>query len=344
MSTPGFTEVWQDQEIRFDVPISQLDCRKGEYMIDSINSVEDTKGGSGERGSLIITNLRILWVCHKSSRTNLSIGLNCTLSISIRVAKSKLRGSTQALCILTKFQTSRFEFIFTSLVRNSPRMFTTVQTVLRAYETTKLYRELKLRGSIVKDMQLILLPHEQIYNQVSGAWNLSSDQGNLGSFFITNVRVVWVANMAQNFNVSLPYMQIKSIRIRESKFGQALVLDTTQRSGGYILGFRLDPPDMLSFVYKELTSLHSIYAINPNFGVDYLEEEKPAILEKRRVPKIDDDVEISETETRNTDAFAAYYVEQKKAGEREIVFDASLGLAIESLPAGITMNSLWSVV
>jgi hypothetical protein len=52
------------------------------------------------------------------------------------------------------------------------------------------------------------LPHEQVYNRVGGVWNLSSDQGNLGSFFITNVRVVWFATLAENFNVSIPYLQM----------------------------------------------------------------------------------------------------------------------------------------
>jgi Bardet-Biedl syndrome 5 protein len=41
-------------------------------------------------------------------------------------------------------------------------------------------------------------------------WNLSSDQGNLGTFFITNIRLAWHANLAQNFNVSIPYMQVVS--------------------------------------------------------------------------------------------------------------------------------------
>lgn len=44
--------------------------------------------------------------------------------------------------------------------------------------------------------------------QIEGVWNLSSDQGNLGAFFLTNVRLVWHANLAQNFNVSIPYMQM----------------------------------------------------------------------------------------------------------------------------------------
>lgn len=89
---------------------------------------------------------------------------------------------------MTKFNNSRFEFIFTSLVKNSPRLFTTVQAVYRSYETTKLYRDLKLRGAIIKEKQLIMLPEEDVINKVEGVWNLSSDQGNLGTFFVTNVR------------------------------------------------------------------------------------------------------------------------------------------------------------
>ena len=71
---------------------------------------------------------------------------------------------------------------------------------------------------------------------MNGVWNLSSEQGNLGTFFVTNVRVVWHANLVETFNVSIPYMQIVSIRVRNSKFGQALVVETHPDSGGYMLG------------------------------------------------------------------------------------------------------------
>ena len=49
--------VWEDRELRFDTLLQHLKPRKGEFEIDSINSVEDTKGNNGERGFLIITNL-----------------------------------------------------------------------------------------------------------------------------------------------------------------------------------------------------------------------------------------------------------------------------------------------
>lgn len=35
--------VWQDREIRFDVAVPLLELRRGEFQIDSMDSVEDTK-------------------------------------------------------------------------------------------------------------------------------------------------------------------------------------------------------------------------------------------------------------------------------------------------------------
>jgi hypothetical protein len=35
------------------------------------------------------------------------------------------------------------------------------------------------------------------------------------------------------------------VRVRESRFGLALVIETTPRSGSYVLGFRLDPAEAL---------------------------------------------------------------------------------------------------
>lgn len=98
----------------------------------------------------------------------------------------------------------------------------------------------------------LTLNSQEIFSKVPGVWNLSSEQGNLGCFFLTNVRIVWHANLAANFNVSLPYIQIKSLRLRDSKFGRALVLETYAKAGGYILGFRVDPQVVFfsSFLFR----------------------------------------------------------------------------------------------
>ena len=125
--------VWQDREIRFDCGPQDIRSRKGEIQIDAINSIEDTKGNNGEKGSLIITNLRLIWVSKKNPRINLSIGYNCVTNINVKNANSRLRGGqSQALYVLTKFANSKFEFIFTNFVKNaSPRLFATVQTVFK---------------------------------------------------------------------------------------------------------------------------------------------------------------------------------------------------------------------
>jgi Bardet-Biedl syndrome 5 protein len=70
-------ECWQDREIRFDLPLELLKPRRGETEIDSINSVEDTKGNNGLKGHFSVTNLRLIWLCHDDPRTNLSIGWAC---------------------------------------------------------------------------------------------------------------------------------------------------------------------------------------------------------------------------------------------------------------------------
>ena len=158
--------LWEDKELRFDLPRYLLTFAKGEFLIDSINSVEDTKGNNGEQGSLSITNLRILWISHKNTTVNLSIGLKTINQLSIRKASSKQRGSVQALFLTAKMGRSKFEFIFTSLVANSPRLFTTVRAVYRSYESSPLYREVKLRGSLFKRDKLQLLPDEETYETV----------------------------------------------------------------------------------------------------------------------------------------------------------------------------------
>ncbi|XP_057293907.1 Bardet-Biedl syndrome 5 protein homolog [Hydractinia symbiolongicarpus] len=335
--------LWEDRDVRFDITSQQMKMRPGEVLIDHLESVEDTKGNNGDRGKMMVTNLRIIWHSQAMPRVNLSIGYNCVLNFNVKTAVSKLRGQTEALYALTKCNNTRFEFIFTSLIPGSPRLFSTILSVFRAYETSKMYRELKLRGALVYEKQLRLLPLEQIYEKVTGVWNLSSDQGNLGMFYITNVRLVWHANMNESFNVSIPYLQMKSIRISDSKFGLALVLETSQQSGGYVLGFRLDPVEKLQETVKEIQNLYKVYSSWPIFGIEFDKESKPEALEELTIDPVEDDIEITDDEV-TSDAFAAYFADSHQDGDREPVFCAKLGLAVEKLRDGMTLESLWEVM
>ncbi|XP_030310255.1 Bardet-Biedl syndrome 5 protein isoform X3 [Calypte anna] len=261
------------------------------------------------RQRLLVTNLRIIWRSLSLPRVNLSVGYNCIINITTRTANSKLRGQTEALYILTKCNNTRFEFIFTNVVPGSPRLFTSVIAVHRAYETSKMYRDLKLRSALIQNKQLRLLPQEKIYSKINGIWNLSSDQ--------------------------------RSIKIRDSKFGLALVIESSQQSGGYVLGFKIEPVEKLQEAVKEINSLHRVYSSNPIFGVDYEMEEKPQALEDLTVEQVQDDVEI---ESEQTDAFVAYFADENKQHDGEPVFSEELGLAIEKLKDGFTLQGLWEVV
>lgn len=318
--------------------------RPGEVLIDKLDSIEDTKGNSGDRGRLLVTNLRIMWHSQSMPRVSLSVGYSCVLNITTKTVNSKLRGLTEALYLLTKCNHTRFEFIFTNLVPGNPRLFTSVIGVYKAYNSSKMYRELKLRGAILDNKNLKLLPLEEIVSTVNGVWNLSSDQGNLGTMIITNIRVVWFANMNDLFNISIPYVQIATVRLRESKFGMALVIESSELSGGYILGFRIDPLEKLQEIQKEISSLHKLYSAVPIFGVQYVtQEELPKEEEVIPVDTMDDMNEIDETNSETNDAFAAYLAEGPQR-DREVVFCRELGVAIEKIKPGFTLESLWSVL
>lgn len=131
--------------------------------------------------------------------------------MTTKTVLSKLRGTTQALYIFTSSNNSRFEFIFTNMSLEQGRQFSLIFDVYRLYQQSFLYRELKLRTSILQSKQLKVLSQEQVYSTISGIWNLSSDQGNLGTFVVTNIRLVWYADVNDAFNISLPYMQIRSV-------------------------------------------------------------------------------------------------------------------------------------
>ena len=122
-------------------------------------------------------------------------------------------------------------------------------------------------------------------------------------FYITNIRVVWFSQLSENFNVSLPWVQLKTVKIRESKYGTALVLETSEFSGGYVLGFRIEE---LEKAYEEISNLFKTYTANPVFGVEKTFEEMEKSLAEVTVPQIDDQVEILEDEYAHSSAFRAY--------------------------------------
>merc|ERR1712232_1506497 len=136
-------------------------------------------------------------------------------------------------------------------------------------------------------------------------------------------------------------MGMKSINVRNSKFGQALVIETTASSGGYILGFRADPVDHLEEVHTQILNLWKIFSSTPIFGVDYTVEEKQGDTKENIVPRTEDDVTIIEGD--DIEPCLLYQPDGEKEIDREPVFSTELGLAIEKLKYSSTLQSLWAV-
>lgn len=83
--------------------------------------------------------------------------------------------------------------------------------------------------------------------------------------------------------------------------------------------------------------------MNPIFGVEFVVEDKPENIHKLTVKTAQDNVEIVNQDEDHPDVFTAYYADGVKNSDRDPVFCSEIGLAIEGLRDGITIDQLWSV-
>lgn len=364
-------QVWQDREIRFDVPNKQLSLRPGEKVLDKIQNVEDTKGNNGDIGILTFTNLRLIWFCQTNIKINLSVGYDCIVSSEIKAASSKVAGDTRALYIKSKFSSNRFEFVFNALGDNNPQLFSSFHSLYRAYENSRYYRDIKTKGFTGSDKNLATLPQETVVEKLPNVTNLCADQSINGTYYMTNVRLVWYSNTVDRFNVSLPWIQMKNIKSKDNnKAGKSVMIETgnTAFTNMVNLKFNEDNEKML----KSIRSSYKTYAEDPIFGVENFREEWTPPVESGPAPvgsqqemqkveqtsqehnkfiennKVDDDdVEIVDNNYFNEHSNMAYYMtsnQEKKNALSEIIYSAELGLACERPPVGTTLESIWKII
>ncbi|KJH47848.1 hypothetical protein DICVIV_06043 [Dictyocaulus viviparus] len=279
------------------ISCSMLRLVPGEVQVSRVDMVEDTKGNNGDRGVMRVTNLRLIWYASSMPRINLSIGYSNITGLQSREIISRICGTeVEALYVMARVPnfSTKFEFIFTAMTSGMhSKLFNTVSSVHRAYETTKLYRELKMRGAIMDEKHnLKLLPLEQLIENVAGVWNLSTDQ-----------------------------------------------------SGEYVLGFRIDPIERLQQVCKAIQALHKAANVHPIFGVTFHKDKH--FSPRGDNTEQENELEEDEFEAKNsrTDAFAAYFSDGSSTSEerRPPVFSEELGLAVEQLKTGFSLADLWNI-
>ncbi len=111
----------------------------------------------------------------------------------------------------------------------------------------------------------------------------------------------------------------------------------------------MDPQERIDDVYKEIQSLYQIYSVGPIFGVDFALESEATPVEQLLQVKVSEDLELIDEQTDDTHAIAAYYSESSVNNNdinsfESIQFDKRLGLAIEAVVDGISVEQMWRVV
>lgn len=103
---------WRERSLYFDLGQSDLQLTKGEQLISCFYPIEDIKGNPDNFGVLKVTNLRLIWICCDKKRINLSIGWRTVLLSFQQNMRNSLGVPNTTLCILTNFESIKYEFIF----------------------------------------------------------------------------------------------------------------------------------------------------------------------------------------------------------------------------------------
>ncbi|KAG8343767.1 putative Bardet Biedl syndrome 5 protein [Trypanosoma vivax] len=366
----GSAPLWLDREVRFDVHANDLEIFKsrGECLLATLKPVEDTKGNNGEEGVLFVTNLRCIWQSSHSRRTNLSIGYSGVHSMEVQLVNSRLRGNSEALRIGARYGSSRFEFIFTYILTTT-RLFEILPAVWRAYDSSRIYREMRLRSSAIRDGELVLLEDEHLFTRLRGVSSVGVEGGYVGTFFTTNLRLAWCSQNKPEHNISIPLLQVSAIHLKQTKYDHSLVVQTFPTTTAYVVSFRVEPRERVTELYKECASLLKAFNSRPNLGIAVAltdaqkrgggsgssqqgsagptVEQEEDTMQTTTVPVPQSRVEDGENVVQKveTDAFAAYYADVgQKGADRRPEYNESVGLAVEKLRQGITLQELWAIV
>lgn len=283
-------QLWQDRQIRWDQPKPLVGARSGEIIIETFENIEDTKGENG-LGSLRLSNLRLVWTANHSTKLNISIGLGNVAYIHFNMTESPTFGRIRASHMMTQLGSSRFEFTFASRNDIAMSLFSALDNALQRYRATRMFRDLVLRDEhLMKNNEEAIIYHgETLLNRIFGCENLTTDEKFPGVMFITDKRVIWSSTRTPNINVSVPYIQFRAVGTRASNFGRALVIETTQITGGYILGFKFPSTSSLSEAQSLLTAQFNLRKDDPFFGpldgvVQYLDDRLIIVRENQVSP------------------------------------------------------------
>jgi Bardet-Biedl syndrome 5 protein len=205
-----------------------------------------------------------------------------------------------------------------------------------------------------------------VINKLPLVTSINNEQSIQGTFYITNIRMIWFSNNLDNFNVSLPWIQVRVIKIKEiNKHGKIISVETGKGSVSNSFIFKFNEVEN---VMREIEGNYKLFIESPIFGVDvnnvsvienlknFQKNEKNEnfekilkneFLNKNNSHHMNDDVEVIETNYFNEQSNMLYYLtsnQEKKNVMGDIVYSNELGLAVERLPEKMSLENMWKII
>ena len=353
--------LWQDHQVLFNCSKSEFIFGKGEETYKTMSNIEDLKGT--EVGTFIFTNLRLIWYNNKNPKINQSIGYDCIEHLEKKTSDSMMTGQSNILSINCKVDKNRYELEYRHLsdVKNDP--YINLTNILKLYEEGRIYREMKQNTEDILDKEnkkLIFLKSEKImetYKSISINVNNENDTinnkiGNIGTLYLTNLRIIWINDKKDSYNLSLPYVQISSIiGENNSSFGISLKIRLSRLYNNFIILFYSNNGKMDEQFCEEFKKKVENFSKNPILGISLIKKGE-GVQDKLRekIGKIAEIVygqeEISDS-NEDEQAGIVYLINEgrnKQNSINEIEFSKELGIACQKLPENVTINDLWKII
>jgi len=370
--------VWQDRYVRIDCNKKDISLRKGEESYEILKLIKDAKSPSGAIGTFLFTNLRLIWYENGNLKNNFSIGYDTIIDLSEIKTESKIDVDSEiitSLCIKCKDFDNEYEFLFTSIAEKDINLKTSLSNILKIYEVGRYYRDIKVKGAdivVFKEKKLNQLPDENILNTLNGI-SYINNQGNYpGILILTNLRIVWLSIQIENFNLTIPWIQMSKIQSKsDSKYEKLISVTIKNYFGGNLYNFYTAKINLFDKILDDMTKAMYYYQEDPLLGVNInklmIDENKPNKQNKdkneqpqeqppKKANKIDEHfkkvvnkyfTDEDEIDNNNFNGISSIYLlndyKNKQNNINDIVFSKELGCAIEKLPDKVTIDSLWKI-
>ena len=353
--------VWQDHQVLFNCSKSEFIFGNGEETYRTMSNIEDLK--ANEIGTFIFTNLRLIWYNNKNPKINQSIGYDCIDHFEKKVSDSMMTGKSNILSINCKVDKSRYELEYRHSSENNHDLYNNLSNVLKLYEEGRIYREMRQNYDDIIDKEnknISLLKNEkmiEIFKNISININNESDGinnkiSNSGMLYLTNIRMIWLSDKNNNYNISVPYIQISSIRGEEnSSFGISLKVKLTRLYNNFMILFYSKNGIINEQFCEEFRKKIENNLQHKILGISILKKGEGAQDKlKDKIWKIADIVygqeEISES-NEDEQAGIVYLINEgrnKQNSINDIEFSKELGIACQKLPENLSINDLWKII